>query len=113
MKPRLNDIVAATAAAIRQQYTKAELLGEARNKALVRWRYASMRVARRLTGKSTLLIGLAHNRDHTTVIHGLRSNYDTLEHEAAIEAALIDVMAARRQRYEAMVNSFRERGVAP
>jgi chromosomal replication initiation ATPase DnaA len=102
MKIYLSDIVLATANAMRGEYSKRELLSESRARNLVIWRYASMRVARRLTGRSTLMIGMVYGRDHTTVIHGLRTKHHTRAHEVAIVIALRAVRAERHKRRAAL-----------
>jgi len=101
MKIFVSDVVMATANAMRGEFSKRELLSPSRDRRLVAWRYASMRVARRLTGRSTGLIGMVYNRDHTTVIHGLRAKYDTQALEAQITAELGTLITERRKRLAA------------
>jgi chromosomal replication initiation ATPase DnaA len=104
MRIFISDIILATVYAMRNEFTKRELLSESRARRLVVWRYAAMRVSRRLTGHSMHVIGLAFNRDHTTVLHGLRSSYDTRAHEIEIIRELRGIRSARhKRRTEAMM----------
>lgn len=60
---------------------------------LTRARHAAMYLARRLTGKSTTVIGRAFDRDHTTVMNGIERAQNAFRHDPAFRS-LID--AARR-----------------
>lgn len=50
---------------------------------LSRARHAAMFLARRLTGKSSVVIGRAFKRDHATVLYGVERAQDTFQHDPA------------------------------
>lgn len=60
---------------------------------LSRPRHAAMFLSRRLTNKSSVVIGRAFNRDHSTVLYGIERARATFRHDPTFRL-LID--AARR-----------------
>lgn len=86
------------------QVSTSEILGRQRTVRLVRPRHVAMYLAKRLAGRSLPDIGRhMENRDHTTIMHGIRkierllAEHDPIITEAvdAITIELGKVMAAR------------------
>jgi hypothetical protein len=64
-----------------------EVLGPSRSRAVAAARSLAMYLARRLTGRSFQAIGSAcGGRDHTTVLHGVRTCGDRIARDAALAA---------------------------
>ena len=89
--PTIREVQRATAAAFGVPFGAMTERGNTRD--LTRARHAAMYLARRLTDKSTTVIGRAFDRDHTTVLNGIERAQDTFRRDPAFRL-LID--AARR-----------------
>jgi len=71
----------------------AELYGPLRTARLVRPRQVAMYLIRRQTKLSLPQIGMILNRDHTTVIHGIKRVTDLLETEAEFREFIEEMTA--------------------
>lgn len=76
--------------AARSGFSEIVLLGAARNKIVVRWRHLLMYLAHKFTGYSLPQIGrLLGNRDHTTILHGVKK----ITAERIVDAQLDQLLA--------------------
>ena len=89
--PTIREIQRATAAAFGVPLEAMTERGATRT--LSRARHAAMLLSRRLTSKSSVVIGRAFNRDHATVLYGIERAQDICWRDPAFRL-LVD--AARR-----------------
>ena len=75
--PLLADVISAVAA--KWSLEPGDLTGPRRHRHLVRARQEAMYECRMQTGKYLTIIGRAFNRDHTTILYGIRAHVDRLE----------------------------------
>ena len=90
-EPTIREVQRATAAIFGVPLAAMTERGNTRD--ITRARHAAMYLARRLTGKSTTVIGRAFERDHTTVLNGVERARDIFRHDPAFRML---IAAARR-----------------
>ncbi len=73
--------------------TEKELLGTSRLRGVLRPRQVAMYLVRELTGLSLPRIGVAFDRDHTTVLHACRKVAGELEDDATLAKQVSDLRA--------------------
>ena len=66
-----------------------DMIGDGRNKRLVRIRRIAIYLARRLTGKSLTKIGNAFDRDHTTILTALKRISEARATEPRLDAEFV------------------------
>lgn len=85
-KVRLSDVTRATCVVM--QVPRAAMTSEQRHKAWAEARQVAMYVAHEITGASLPRIGrVLGNRDHTTVLHGVRAMRQRLPHRPDLQRA--------------------------
>jgi chromosomal replication initiator protein len=94
-KIRVRDVVGATS--ILTGVPRKEIMGTARHRKTVRARQVAMIMARRLTDRSFLDVGHQFGKDHSTVIHAIRTYGDKITPEQ--ERAIADVSKRLADRF--------------
>lgn len=113
MRILVADVLAAAAAV--SGHRARELKGDARHQAVAHVRMAAMAVAVRITGKSLPQVGAVFGgRDHTTVLHAVRTTAERVAADAdlaalvaAIEKKSGEVACERLARWQALARGLK------
>lgn len=80
--------------------TMADMLSARRHREIARPRQMAMYLAREMTLATLPMIGRVMRRDHTTVLHGVRTIRSLMERDAAVAASIAAIRGKALERAE-------------